>query len=78
MAKFDVWAKVSGTKYLGQFEAATKEAAEELALESDAAGVSLCHQCSPECEDPECVEAVAELQRVVAPTDIKPVARSEP
>lgn len=60
MPKFSVWAKVVGTKYLGQFEADTKAAAEEMAMESDSASVSLCHQCNDECEDPECVEATAE------------------
>jgi hypothetical protein len=60
MPKFNVWATVSGTKYLGEFEAATKEEAEEMALESDAASVCMCHQCSDQCEDPECTAASAE------------------
>jgi hypothetical protein len=60
MAKWSVWAKVTGTKYLGDFEAATKEDAEAMALNSDAASVNLCHYCTPNCEDPECVEAMAE------------------
>lgn len=63
MPKFDVWATVSGTKYLGEFEAKTKEDAEEMALVSDASSVRLCHQCNDQCEDPECTKAVAELVR---------------
>jgi hypothetical protein len=60
MPKFRVWAAVTGTKYLGEFEAETKEQAEEMALVSDAASVRLCHQCSDECEDPQCDSASAE------------------
>jgi hypothetical protein len=51
MPKFSVWGVVTGTKYLGEFEAATKEEAEQMAL--DGTHVSICHQCSRECEDPE-------------------------
>ena len=56
MPKFNVYATVTGGKYIGEFEAETKEKAIEMAQESDNASVSLCHQCSPECEDPECTE----------------------
>lgn len=48
---FRVFASVMGSKYLGEFQAATKEEAEDMALKSDAASISLCHQCSHECED---------------------------
>jgi len=44
---------VAGSKYLGEVEAATEEEAREKAWGLDSAGVSLCHQCSSECEDPE-------------------------
>lgn len=59
--KFRVSGTVVGSKYLGVFEAKTKEEAEEKALSSPEASVSLCHQCSSECEDPEIQEAHAEL-----------------
>lgn len=61
MPKFDVTGIVTGSKYLGQFEADNKEAAIELALISGAAWVRLCHQCSDECDSPEIEEAVALL-----------------
>lgn len=61
MPKFRVHAAVTGTKYLGEFEAATAEEAAEKALNSEAASVCLCHQCNDECEDPQCEEAFAEL-----------------
>jgi hypothetical protein len=44
---------VYGSKYLGDFEASSREEAEEMALNSDAASVNLCHHCSSECEDPQ-------------------------
>ena len=43
---------VTGSKYLGEFTAPTEAAAEQAALESYEASVSLCHQCADECEDP--------------------------
>ncbi len=51
--RWRVSGKVVGSKYLGEFVAATAEEAVDLALKSNAAYVSLCHQCSDECEDPE-------------------------
>ena len=64
MPKFHVSAAVTGSKYIGEFEAATKEEAIEMATNSSAAYVSMCHQCSDECQDPECTEFYAE---VIAP-----------
>lgn len=61
MPKFSVWATVRGTKFIGEFDANTAEHAIELAGNSDAANVGLCHQCSSECENPECDDFVAEL-----------------
>jgi hypothetical protein len=55
---FSVYGVVTGSKYLGRFEANTKE--EAIKLASGEASVSLCHQCSDECEDPEIHEIVAE------------------
>jgi len=60
MPLFRVNATVTGSKYLGEFEAETAEDAIEMALNSDRAVVSLCHHCSDKCIDPECSEAFAE------------------
>jgi hypothetical protein len=60
MPKFSVYATVTGSKYLGDFEADTKEAAIEQAEASGAAWVSLCHQCDSECEDPQAHDLIAE------------------
>jgi hypothetical protein len=57
--KWSVVGTVIGSKYLGEFEAATEEEAVEKALRR--AHVSLCHQCSDECSDAEVHEAHAEL-----------------
>ena len=58
MAKFRVYGIVSGTKYLGEFDAKDKEAAIKMA-EPDAQ-ICLCHQCSDEAEDAEIHEIIAE------------------
>jgi hypothetical protein len=47
-----------GSKYLGEVEADTMEEAIEKG--GRRAHVSLCHQCSHECEDPEIQEVFAE------------------
>ena len=44
---------VRGSKYLGTVEAETAEEAKEKVYNSGKAYVSLCNQCSEECEDPE-------------------------
>lgn len=54
-------AKVVGSKYLGEFEANSPEEAIEKALHSDKAWISLCCHCTSECEDPECIDAEADL-----------------
>lgn len=53
MPKYRVHAAIGGSKYLGEFEAATPEDASRMAIESDSGRVSLCHQCSDQCEDPD-------------------------
>ena len=58
--KYKVYGTVTGTKYLGTFEAESAEVAETMAWESDECCVSLCHQCFGECEDPEVTEVSAE------------------
>lgn len=60
MKRWRVWGTVVGTKYLGEFEANTMDDAIDKALESSEACVSMCHQCSGECEDPEIHEASAD------------------
>jgi hypothetical protein len=52
MRKWSVVGTVTASKYLGIFEAETKEEAETLALESEASIVAICNHCSSECEDP--------------------------
>lgn len=52
MPKYSVNAAVIGSKHLGVFEADTPEKAIEMALDENGY-VSLCHQCSDECESPE-------------------------
>ena len=57
---YKVYGVVTGSKYLGEFEADTAEEAVDLALESDEACCCLCHACSRECEDPSIESATAE------------------
>lgn len=60
MPKFSVTGVVSGSKFLGEFEADTEEKAIEMALDTDAAqSVNLCHQCNDQCEDGQIEKAVA-------------------
>ena len=51
--KWYAYGVVAGGKYLGEVEAETKEEALKAAWNLDSLGVSLCHQCASECEDPE-------------------------
>lgn len=60
MAKWRVYGKVVATKYLGEFEAETKEEAEQMARESDTASVDLCHHCVKEADGAEIASAEAE------------------
>lgn len=60
MTKYRVYGKVEGTKYLGTFEANSKEEAENMAGDSEEAYVCLCHACSSECEDAEITTFTAE------------------
>lgn len=57
--RWSVSAVVTGSKFLGVFEAGTKKEAISAALHSDSAHVSLCRQCTDQCEDPEIVSADA-------------------
>jgi hypothetical protein len=61
MPLYRVVGTVTASKYLGEFEADSEEEAIEMALNSEEAYVSMCHQCSSNCEDPEIHEASAQL-----------------
>jgi hypothetical protein len=50
---YNVYGIVTGSKYLGQVEAFSKDEAEEKAWSELEASVSLCHQCSREASDAE-------------------------
>lgn len=67
MPKYRIYGKVVATKYIGEFEAESKEQAEEMAWSDNEACVSLCHQCSSEAEDPEIEELVIEEVEEVNP-----------
>lgn len=58
MKKFNVYGKVVGTKYLGKFTTNNKQ--EAINKAEKISSVSLCHQCSKECEDPEIIDIFAE------------------
>ena len=60
MKKYRVCGVVIGGKYLGVFEANSPEEAVDAAMCSEAAYVSLCHQCSPDCENAEIQSVDAE------------------
>ena len=62
MPKWSAYGVVTGTKYIGTFEAETQEEAEEMALNSPRASVSVCYQCSDEVGDSEIAEVVMQLE----------------
>lgn len=53
MPKYRVYAVVTASKYMGKFEAESKEDAEQMAWESDEAYISVCHQCAREVDGAE-------------------------
>ncbi len=59
MPKYRVTGVVIGSKYLGEFEAATEDDAIELALGTVGSCV-LCNQCTSECDDPSIESGYAE------------------
>lgn len=59
MPRFRVNGTVVGGKYLGEYEAATKEEAIEMAMNEEGY-VSFCHQCCEQCENAEIESADAE------------------
>jgi len=62
MPKYRVYGVVTGSKFLGVYEAASEEEAVEQALEGDKNYTSLCHQCADEIEldDYSCSRGYAE------------------
>ena len=58
MPRYAVYGLVTGTKFLGEFEAETMEKAIEMAGED--AFVNLCHHCASECDGAEIHEFKAE------------------
>jgi len=60
--KYHLYATVTGSKYLGEVEADSEAEAIQQAEELDT-HVSLCHQCSGQCEDPEIGIITAQLTR---------------
>ena len=63
--KFHVYGKMTASKYLGVFEAASEEEAVDMALSSDKNHTFLCHQCSYEIDldDSSFSDADAEEER---------------
>ena len=59
--KYNVYGKVSGTKFLGTFEASSPEEAECAAMKANGS-VNLCHQCASECEGPDITECIVERE----------------
>lgn len=53
MPKYRVYGIVTGSKFIGEFEADSPELAKELAAKSDNCYVSICNQCSNEIDDPQ-------------------------
>lgn len=61
MAKYEVYGLIKTSKFIGEFEANSKEEAEKMAWDSDEAYVSLCYHCSREfATEIEVTEMVAE------------------
>mgnify|MGYP000247435383 CR=1 FL=1 len=60
--KYNIYARITAGKYLGEIEADSEGAAIDKAYEkfSDSMYISLCHQCSDEMDDPEVDEIIAE------------------
>ncbi len=53
MKTYTITARIVGSKYIGEVEAASPQEALDKATDLPGFGASLCHQCCSECEDPE-------------------------
>lgn len=58
MPKYSIYGVVAATKYIGEYEANSKEEAEEMAWQD--AHVSVCHQCANEVDGADITELVVE------------------
>lgn len=58
--KYRIYGVVTGSKYLGEVEADSKEEAAEKAFEQLDVAFHLCHQCVDEAEDAEIHEIIVE------------------
>jgi hypothetical protein len=63
MKIFTCYAKVVGTKWLGDVEAENAKDALKLANELDTCYVSVCHQCAEQIDSPEIDEVFVEEQK---------------
>lgn len=50
MPKYRVYGIFTATKFLGEFDADSEEAAEDMAADCDKNHASLCHQCTSDIE----------------------------
>ena len=57
---YSVYAKIVGSKYLGEVEADSEDEAIEKAFQLDSCHCSVCHQCSKQIDNPEIDEITAE------------------
>lgn len=60
MPKFSVYAVIDATKYVGEFEADSKEEVEELAWDNVNHNISLCHHCSEKMDVGDIVKLIVE------------------
>ena len=61
MTRYDVYALVHATRYIGMFEVASPEEAKQLARESDFYSVSLCEEFRERCADAEISGLIVEV-----------------
>jgi hypothetical protein len=61
MKTWAVYARVSGSKYIGTVEAETEEEALEKGWKHENCYSSVCHQCSDNIEDPEITDLAVEI-----------------
>ena len=61
MTRYDVYAIVHATRYIGTFEAASPEEAKQLARESDFSAVRICEEFLERCADAEINGLIVEV-----------------
>lgn len=63
LKRWRVYGIVTGSKFLGEYEAETADQAEDMALRENGS-VHLCHQCDAECDDAQIYEVeVVEVEQ---------------